>query len=77
MVRLDDKFRFPVRPSNGNVTDPEYKEIRKFFWLCRRKDSIDNDGNVIDDDGNDIKIEKSHHEGREKSFNIKSRRLVF
>ena len=30
---LDDKFRFPVRPSNGNITDPEFKnKLRRILW---------------------------------------------
>ncbi|MEC7954799.1 MAG: gliding motility protein GldN [Bacteroidota bacterium] len=65
---LDDKFRFPVRPSNGNVTDPEYKKrLEGFFGYAEERDSIDNDGNVaIDDDGNDIKIEEiTPYEARE------------
>ena len=65
---LDDKFRFPVRPSNGNVNDPEYKKrLEGFFGYAEERDSIDNDGNVaIDDDGNDIKIEEiTPYEARE------------
>ena len=65
---LDDKFRFPVRPSNGNVNDPEYrKRLEGFFGYAEERDSIDNDGNVaIDDDGNDIKIEEiTPYEARE------------
>ena len=59
-LELDDKFRFPVRPSNGNVSDPEYKKrLESFFVYAEERDSIDDDGNVaIDDDGNDIKIEE-------------------
>ena len=65
---LDDKFRFPVRPTNGNVADPDYKKrLEGFFGYVEERDSIDNEGNVaIDDDGNDIKIEEiTQYEARD------------
>ncbi len=65
---LDDKFRFPVRPTNGNVADPDYKKrLEGFFGYIEERDSIDNEGNVaIDDDGNDIKIEEiTQYEARD------------
>tara|TARA_B100001027_G_scaffold115638_1_gene79823 strand:- start:49 stop:972 length:924 start_codon:yes stop_codon:yes gene_type:complete len=54
---LDDKFRFPVRPSNGNVTDPEFKrKLEAKFGQEQLKDSIANDEPVLDDNGDVLKV---------------------
>ena len=38
---LDDKFRYPVKPENGNINDPDFKkklegmfgtETKRFYW---------------------------------------------
>ena len=58
-AELDDKFRFPVRPSNGNINDPEYKKrLNALFGYDAEKDSVDpeTDEAVIGDDGEVIKI---------------------
>jgi hypothetical protein len=35
-IDLDDKFRNPVRPVNGNSNDPEFKKrLRSNVWICR------------------------------------------
>ena len=59
-AELDDKFRFPVRPSNGNINDPEYKKrLEALFGYDASKDSVDpeTDEAVIGDDGEVIKID--------------------
>ena len=54
---LDDKFRFPVRPSNGNINDPEYKKkLNALFGYDAQKDSVDpeTDEGVIDEQTGEI-----------------------
>jgi len=29
---LDDKFRFPIKPSNGNINDPVYRKLLESFF---------------------------------------------
>ena len=60
-IELDDKFRFPVRPKNGNANDPEFKRILEtMFGQETQVDSIEIvdgvEGPAIDDDGENIKI---------------------
>ena len=60
-IELDDKFRFPVRPKNGNANDPEFK--RKLEIMFGQEILVDSiiivdgvEGPAIDDDGENIKI---------------------
>ena len=61
-IELDDKFRFPVKPENGNINDPDFKYLLKSkFGLEVQKDSIGIDefgeeGPVLDDAGDPIKV---------------------
>jgi gliding motility associated protien GldN len=60
-IELDDKFRFPVRPKNGNANDPEFKrKLETMFGQETQVDSIEIvdgvEGPAIDDDGENIKI---------------------
>ena len=60
-IELDDKFRFPVRPKNGNANDPEFKKILEtMFGQETQVDSIEIvdgvEGPAIDDEGETIKI---------------------
>jgi gliding motility associated protien GldN len=60
-IELDDKFRFPVRPNNGNANDPEFKrKLETMFGQETQVDSIEIvdgvEGPAIDDDGENIKI---------------------
>ena len=60
-IELDDKFRFPVRPKNGNSNDPEFKrQLETMFGQETQVDSIEIvdgvEGPAVDDDGENIKI---------------------
>jgi gliding motility associated protien GldN len=60
-IELDDKFRFPVRPKNGNANDPEFKrKLETMFGQETQVDSIEIvdgvEGPAVDDDGENIKI---------------------
>ena len=60
-IELDDKFRFPVRPDNGNANDPVFKRrLETMFGQETQVDSIEIDdgveGPAIDDEGENIKI---------------------
>ena len=60
-IELDDKFRFPVRPDNGNANDPVFKiKLETMFGQETQVDSIEIDANgvegpAIDDAGDVIK----------------------
>jgi len=56
---LDDKFRYPVRPTNGNSNDPEFKKrLEKMFGYPNSRDSVDeNDEPVRDMNGDKIVVE--------------------
>ena len=59
LTDLDDKFRFPVRPANGNISDVEFRKLLKSkFGYEQRKDSIDpaTDEPVVDDNGDVLKV---------------------
>ena len=57
-IDLDDKFRFPVKPENGNVNDPDFRNrLEKLFGTVSTKDSVANDEPVYDDNGDVIKVE--------------------
>jgi gliding motility associated protien GldN len=59
----DDKFRFPLKPENGNLEDPKFKkELEIMFGTETTRDSIETDelGNqeqAVDADGEVIKID--------------------
>ena len=61
-LELDDKFRYPVKPENGNINDPDFKvKLEGMFGTETQKDSIGIDefgeeGPVLDDAGDPIKI---------------------
>jgi gliding motility associated protien GldN len=53
----DDRFTFPVKPSNGNINDPEFKyELNKMFSReIKLKQRDPNTGEVMTDaEGNDL-----------------------
>ena len=56
---LDDKFKYPVRPTNGNSNDPEFKKrLEKMFGYPNSRDSVDeNDEPVRDMNGDKIVVE--------------------
>ena len=56
---LDDKFRYPVRPTNGNTNSPEFKKrLEKMFGYPNSRDSVDeNDEPVRDMNGDKIVVE--------------------
>jgi gliding motility associated protien GldN len=57
-IDLDDKFRFPVRPSNGNTNSPEFKtRLEAMFGFVDTKDSVADDEVVLDDNGEKIVVE--------------------
>ena len=57
-IDLDDKFRYPVRPTNGNSNDPEFKKrLEKMFGYVETKDSVADDEVVLDDNGDKIIVE--------------------
>ena len=57
-IDLDDKFRYPVRPTNGNSNDPEFKKrLEKMFGYVQTKDSVADDEVVLDDNGDKIIVE--------------------
>ncbi|MBL6594810.1 MAG: gliding motility protein GldN [Flavobacteriales bacterium] len=60
-IELDDKFRFPVRPNNGNANDPEFKrKLETMFGQETQVDSIEIvngvEGVAQDVNGENIKI---------------------
>jgi len=57
-VDFDDRFRFPVKPDNGNLNNPEFrKRLYSFFGTEEMVDSLDeNDERVYDDQGDPITI---------------------
>lgn len=57
-IDLDDKFRYPVRPANGNSNDPEFKtKLKSMFGRIETKDSVADDEVVLDDNGDKIVVE--------------------
>jgi len=57
-IDLDDKFRYPVRPTNGNSNDPEFKKrLEGMFGYVETKDSVADDEVVLDDNGEKIVVE--------------------
>ena len=57
-IDLDDKFRYPVRPANGNSNDPEFKKrLEGMFGYIQTKDSVADDEVVLDDNGDKIIVE--------------------
>ena len=57
-IDLDDKFRYPVRPTNGNSNDPEFKKrLKGMFGYVQTKDSVADDEVVLDDNGDKIIVE--------------------
>ena len=57
-IDLDDKFRYPVRPANGNSNDPEFKKrLEGMFGYIETKDSVADDEVVLDDNGDKIVVE--------------------
>ncbi len=55
-VDLDDQFRFPVKPTNGNLTDPTYlKKLKSMFSNEVVVQKLDeNDEPMFDEDGNEL-----------------------
>ncbi|MDG2343742.1 MAG: gliding motility protein GldN [Flavobacteriales bacterium] len=55
-VDNDDKFRYPIKPANGNINDPAFKlELRKKFGReIQVKQFDENDEVIIDDNGDPI-----------------------
>ena len=57
-IDLDDKFRYPVRPTNGNSNDPDFKKrLEGMFGYVETKDSVADDEVVLDDNGDKIVVE--------------------
>jgi gliding motility associated protien GldN len=57
-IDFDDKFRYPVRPANGNSNDPEFKtKLKSMFGRIQSKDSVADDEIVRDDNGDKISVE--------------------
>ena len=62
-IDLDDKFRFPLKPENGNLEDPKFKkDLEIMFGTETTRDSIETDelGNqepAVDAAGDNIKID--------------------
>tara|TARA_B110001452_G_scaffold247708_1_gene233944 strand:+ start:1860 stop:2783 length:924 start_codon:yes stop_codon:yes gene_type:complete len=56
---LDDKFRYPVRPANGNTNSPVFKKrLEAMFGYANSRDSVDeNDDPVTDMNGDKIIVE--------------------
>ena len=55
---LDDKFRYPVRPVNGNTNSPEFKtRLEAMFGFQDTKDSVADDEVVFDDNGDKILVD--------------------
>jgi gliding motility associated protien GldN len=54
---LDDQFRFPIKPANGNINDPDYKKkLEEKFGKATSFTMRDDEGEVLmDDEGNEIK----------------------
>lgn len=54
---FDDKFRFPVKPANGNINDPAFiKRLNEFFGTVGQTARLDpeTDEFVYDDNGDQI-----------------------
>ena len=54
---FDDKFRFPVKPTNGNINDPAFvKRLEEFFGTVGQVARLDpeTDEYVYDDNGDQI-----------------------
>ena len=54
---FDDKFRFPVKPTNGNINDPAFvKRLKEFFGTVGQVARLDpeTDEFVYDDNGDQI-----------------------
>lgn len=51
-ISADDQFRFPVKPTNGNINDPAYRErLMSFFGsTVQIPEGYDEDGNPLTDD---------------------------
>ena len=57
-IDLDDKFRYPIRPTNGNTNSPEFKtKLESMFGFVDTKDSVADDEVVLDDNGDKIIVE--------------------
>ena len=58
-IELDDKFRYPIKPANGNINDPAFKtELRKKFGRKQTLSRRDAEGEVIyDDNGDPVKFD--------------------
>ena len=55
---LDDKFRYPVRPDNGNTNSPEFKQrLKAMFGFQDTKDSVADDEVVLDNNGDKIMVD--------------------
>ena len=56
---LDDKFRYPIKPANGNINDPAFKEeLRKKFGKKITLEKRDSEGEVLyDDAGEPVKYD--------------------
>ena len=58
-LQLDDRFRFPVRPKNGRVDDPEHRNrLEEYFGYIEYSDSIDAQGPVKDKNGDIIQVKE-------------------
>ena len=55
-IDLDDQFRYPVKPKNGNINDPEFlTRLDEYFYNITSVDSLDeNDELLYDMDGNPL-----------------------
>lgn len=51
-ISADDQFRFPVKPTNGNINDPAYRErLMSFFGsTVQIPEGYDEDGEPLTDD---------------------------
>ena len=55
-TEFDDRFRFPVLPTNGNINDPEYRKfLNSFFGVSQMIPVMDeNDEFVYDEETGDL-----------------------
>ncbi len=57
-IDLDDKFRFPVKPTNGNINDPEFQERLNSFFGKKIQINVYNQESgeqEFDDNGDPVK----------------------
>jgi len=58
-IDQDDQFRFPVKPSNGNINDPDFKtKLMSYFGSAAQIPAFDDNGDPLyDDTGEPVMID--------------------